>query len=59
MIGVELNIEGAEIVNKCFDKGLLVNCTQTNILRIMPPIIVRKGEINKALKILTEVLSEL
>ena len=59
MIGVELNIEGAEIANKCFDKGLLINCTQTNVLRIMPPITVRKSEINKALKILTEVLSEL
>ena len=56
MIGVELNIDGNQIVESCLEKGLLINCTQGNILRIMPPITVSKGEINKALKILNEVI---
>jgi acetylornithine/N-succinyldiaminopimelate aminotransferase len=59
MIGVELYIEGDRIVEKCFHKGLLINCTQGNILRIMPPVTVKKGEVGKALKILNEVLSEI
>ena len=59
MIGVELNIEGTKIVEKCLQKGLLINCTQNNILRIMPPITVSKREANKALNILSEVISEL
>ena len=59
MIGVELNIEGGKIVQACLEKGLLVNCTQSNILRIMPPITVNKGEINRALKILNEVITAL
>ena len=59
MIGVELNIEGQKIFQGCFEKGLLLNCTQGNILRIMPPMTVSKREINNALKILNEVISEL
>ena len=57
MIGVELNIDGNPIVESCLEKGLLINCTQGNILRIMPPITVNKGEVSKALKILNEVIS--
>ena len=56
MIGVELSIAGTDIVNECLEKGLLINCTQTNILRIMPSIAVKRSEITKAIKILTDVL---
>lgn len=56
MIGVELSMEGDAIYKQCLEKGLLINCTQKNILRIMPPINVKRGEINKALNILNEVL---
>jgi acetylornithine/N-succinyldiaminopimelate aminotransferase len=59
MIGAELNIEGQKIFQGCFEKGLLLNCTQGNILRIMPPMTVNKREINNALKILNEVIAEL
>lgn len=56
MIGLELNIEGERIVEDCFKKGLLINCTQGNILRIMPPLTVKKAEVSKAIKILDAVL---
>jgi acetylornithine/N-succinyldiaminopimelate aminotransferase len=59
MIGVELNVEGQKIFQGCLNKGLLVNCTQGNILRIMPPMIVNKREINNAVKILSEVITGL
>ena len=58
MVGVELNIEGEEIVNRCREKGLLINCTQKNVLRIMPPLVVKKGQVNKAIKILDSVLAQ-
>jgi len=57
MIGVELAGEGDEIVSECRKRGLLINCTQKNILRIMPPIIVKKREVKKALKILDGILA--
>ncbi len=56
MIGIELNIEGDKIVADCLNKGLLINCTQKNILRIMPPLVVKKGQAAKALKILESAL---
>ncbi len=58
MTGIELNIEGKSIVESCFEKGLLINCTQNNILRIMPSVTVKKSQINKAVKILSEVLAK-
>ncbi|MCK4859952.1 MAG: aspartate aminotransferase family protein [Candidatus Omnitrophica bacterium] len=56
MWGIELSIEGTEIVQKCLDKGLLINCTQEKILRIMPSLIIKKKEIDKGIGILAEVL---
>jgi 4-aminobutyrate aminotransferase-like enzyme len=34
----------------------LINCTQGNILRFLPPLIVSKEEIDRGLEILTQAL---
>lgn len=52
MIGVELSIEGADIFKTCFEHGLIINCTQGNVLRIMPALNVTRRQINKAMFIL-------
>lgn len=57
IIGVELSIKGDSIYKDCLEEGLLINCTQDTVLRIMPPITVAKGEIDKAVSILDKVLS--
>ncbi len=57
MIGVELTVEGKPIVEECLARRLLINCTQERILRLMPPLIVTKGEIDRAVGILDKVLS--
>jgi len=57
MIGVELNEDKAkEIVDKCLEKGLILNNATDNILRFLPPLIVKKKEVDEAIKILEEVL---
>ncbi|HQP10230.1 MAG TPA: aspartate aminotransferase family protein [Candidatus Omnitrophota bacterium] len=56
MIGVQLNIEGKIVFEECFNNGLIINCTQGNILRLMPALTVTRKEANKALHILTKVL---
>jgi len=58
MIGVELDIEGESIYKECLIKRLLINCTQKKILRIMPPLIITKKEVDKAISILDSVLSK-
>jgi 4-aminobutyrate aminotransferase-like enzyme len=44
-------------VQGCFERGLLLNCTQERVLRIFPPFIVQKKEVDEALSILKEVLA--
>lgn len=59
MFGIELNIEGKLIVEKCIEKGLLINCTHDKVLRLMPALNITKKEINKGLFILDQVLGGL
>ncbi|MBF0478188.1 MAG: aspartate aminotransferase family protein [Candidatus Omnitrophica bacterium] len=56
MLGMELNIEGAPIVKACLDQGLIINCTQGKVLRIMPALNVTERQAKKALYILDKVL---
>jgi acetylornithine/N-succinyldiaminopimelate aminotransferase len=58
MIGIELTSPGADIVAKCLQKGLRINCTQGNILRFMPSMTITKEQIDQAIGILREVLNE-
>jgi len=58
MIGVQLTGPGAQIVDKCLKNGLRINCTQATVLRFMPPMIVTKDQIDEAVDILDNVLTE-
>jgi len=58
MIGVQLTGTGSEIVDRCLDNGLRINCTQGTVLRFMPPMIVTKEQIDEAVDILDNVLME-
>lgn len=58
MMGVELAIDGKKTYEECLKRGLLINCTQGNVLRIMPPITVKKSEIDKAIAILDKALAD-
>ena len=58
MLGMELDRPGAELVKQAREKGLLINCTQERVLRIMPAMIVTKRLIDKAVQILDQVFSE-
>ncbi len=59
MIGVQLNSPCTEIVNKCLEKGLRINCTNETVIRFMPPMIVTKEQIDQAIDILDSVMTEL
>jgi acetylornithine/N-succinyldiaminopimelate aminotransferase len=58
MIGVQLTGPGSEIVNKCLEKGLRINCTHNTVLRFMPPMIATKDQIDQAIEILDSVLED-
>ncbi len=53
MFGVEVTGDlGLKIFNQCLEHGLIINCTQGNVLRIMPALIVTKRQTDKAMFIL-------
>jgi acetylornithine/N-succinyldiaminopimelate aminotransferase len=58
MIGIQLTRPGAQIVSKCLDKGLRINCTHDTVIRFMPPMVVTKEQIDEAVGIFESVLSE-
>jgi predicted acetylornithine/succinylornithine family transaminase len=61
MIGIDLSISGSNIVTECLKKGLLINCTHETVLRLLPPLIITKKDVDEAIKIIREsiVLSSL
>lgn len=58
MLGVELDMPGASVVDKARELGLLINCTQDKVLRIMPALTVTKRMIDRAVAILDRAFSE-
>lgn len=56
MVGMELYSGAREVVKECRERGLLINCAAGNTLRFLPPLIVQKEDINRALEILAESL---
>jgi acetylornithine aminotransferase len=57
MWGLELAREGAPLVAACRERGVLVNCTQGNVIRLLPPLIVSTDELNRGLQVLEEALA--
>lgn len=45
MIGVELAFDGRKVVEEMMDMSVLSNCTQGNIIRLVPPLIISKDEL--------------
>jgi predicted acetylornithine/succinylornithine family transaminase len=57
ILGLELDMEGAKIVDACMQDGLLINCTAYTVLRFVPPLTVKPKEIEQGLAILEKVLA--
>ena len=58
ILGMELTIEGGDMVKTALERGLLINCTVGKVLRFLPPLTVSKAEIDKMVEILDGILVE-
>ena len=56
MIGIELNIKNSNIVKDCLDKNLILNLTSENVIRLLPPLIIKESEANYIAKTLYQIL---
>jgi acetylornithine aminotransferase len=57
MIGVNLSTDSAPIVEEMLSRGVLVNSTAKTVVRILPPLIAQKKEIDTLIRIFGDVLS--
>ncbi len=60
IVGVEFDSDiGPEVTKKALEKGLIINCPKPNIIRLVPPLVINKKQIDRAVGILKEVLEEI
>jgi acetylornithine/LysW-gamma-L-lysine aminotransferase len=57
MIGIELKEKAGPYVQALMEKGVIVLLAGANVIRLLPPLVITKEEIDQALKALKEVLS--
>ena len=54
MIGVEIKYPCSRFVDFAREKGVLVNCTAESVLRLVPPLVISKEQIDKVVDILEQ-----
>ena len=59
MIGIQLHTDQAKFIKKLMDNKLLTIRAAENVVRILPPLNVKKNEINQALRIIKKVCAEM
>jgi acetylornithine/succinyldiaminopimelate/putrescine aminotransferase len=58
MIGLELTIDGTEVVQECLAQGLLINCTHGNVLRLLPAMNLTENQLEEGCDILAAALKK-
>ena len=58
MIGVELSAPGGGIVQSCMERKLLINCTQGNVLRLLPAMNLTVEQAEEGCDVLASALQE-
>jgi acetylornithine/N-succinyldiaminopimelate aminotransferase len=58
MIGIELDNPCGDLVKLALAKGLLINVTADNVIRLLPPLIMSKDEAQQLLDILCPLIKD-
>ena len=56
MIGIELDEECTDIVIMALDNGLVLNVTKDRIIRMLPPLIINRSQIDEIVGILDKII---
>lgn len=59
MIGIEIDRDGQSIVDELLKRGILINCTNTSVLRLLPPYIMEESLCDRLLFELESILISL
>lgn len=58
MVAIDLTVPAAEVINRAMSRGLLLNKTSDQTLRFVPPLTIRRQEIDRMISILSDLLEE-
>jgi acetylornithine aminotransferase len=58
MIGIVLTENGKEIWEALVERGFILNLTQERVLRLVPPLVISKDDIDVFASALEELLSQ-
>jgi predicted acetylornithine/succinylornithine family transaminase len=58
MIGLELVADATSMVERCMERGLLINVTQGNVIRLLPAITISEEEVRQGCTILADALRD-
>lgn len=58
ILGMELKKDGKAVIEACLKQHVIVNCTAGNVIRLVPPLIVTKEEIDQVVTALDMALAE-
>lgn len=57
IIGLDLAIDGAPLVEEALRRGLIINCTHDHVIRLLPPFIIRRRDVAEFLRKFETVLA--
>lgn len=58
MIGVELSFGCRKVVEDMMEMGVLSNCTQGNVIRLVPPLIINKTQLETLVDVLVKAIKK-
>jgi len=59
MIGIELLVDGTPVVKECLARKLLVNCTHSTVIRLLPAMNLTEEQAEEGCDILSDVIRKL
>jgi acetylornithine/N-succinyldiaminopimelate aminotransferase len=54
MIGMELSFKGRKVVEEMMKRGILSNCTQGNVIRLVPPLVIENEDLSRLATVLIQ-----
>jgi predicted acetylornithine/succinylornithine family transaminase len=59
MIGIELAVDGTPVVKECLNRRLLVNCTHSTVIRLLPAMNLTEEQAEEGCELLADVIRKL
>ncbi len=56
MLGIELERDCGELVKQALEKGILINVTAGNVIRLLPPLVISYEQAEQIITMVTELV---